>query len=109
MHKSNILHALKTCQKQNENLRLYHDPISWKRSRLRESFQLADRGKLIMACGTGKTFTTLWIKEHISAQSTLVLLPSLGLLSQTLREWTFAAKDSFSLLCVCSDKTVGKK
>ena len=39
-----------------------------------------DRGQLIMACGTGKTFTTMWIKEELKAHSTLVLLPSLSLL-----------------------------
>lgn len=68
-----------------------------------------DRGQLIMACGTGKTFTTLWIKEKLNANSTLVLLPSLGLLAQTLHEWTKAANDSFEVLCVCSDESVGKK
>ena len=67
------------------------------------------RGQLIMACGTGKTFTTLWIKEELNAASTLVLLPSLGLLSQTLHEWTLAANSPFEVLCVCSDATVGKK
>ncbi len=41
----------------------------------------ADRGQLIMACGTGKTYVTLWIKEQLAAQRTLVLVPSLGLLS----------------------------
>lgn len=69
----------------------------------------ADRGQLIMACGTGKTFTTLWIKEALGANHTLVLLPSLGLLSQTLKEWTYAASNPFRVLCVCSDETVGKK
>jgi len=73
------------------------------------NFQKADRGQLIMACGTGKTFTTLWIKEKLSANSVLVLLPSLGLLSQTLHEWTLAANHSFNVLCVCSDQTVGKR
>ena len=74
-----------------------------------KGFTENDRGQLLMACGTGKTFTTLWIKERIKAQSTLVLVPSLSLLSQTLREWTFAANESFDVLCVCSDETVGKK
>ena len=45
---------------------------------------------MIMACGTGKTFTTLWIKEALEAHTTLVLLPSLSLLSQTMREWAWA-------------------
>jgi superfamily II DNA or RNA helicase len=72
-------------------------------------FQNADRGQMIMACGTGKTFTTLWVKEKLSADSTLVLLPSLGLLSQTLHEWTMASNESFEVLCVCSDESVGKR
>jgi superfamily II DNA or RNA helicase len=62
-----------------------------------------------MACGTGKTYVTLWIKEDLAAQRTLVLVPSLGLLSQLLREWTFAAATPFEVLCVCSDQTVGAK
>ena len=74
-----------------------------------KNFQDADRGQLIMACGTGKTFTTLWIKEKLGSDSTLVLLPSLGLLSQTLQEWTVAANQLFDVLCVCSDQTVGRK
>ncbi|MFA6015258.1 MAG: Helicase associated domain protein [Gallionellaceae bacterium] len=136
-----------------------------------EGLKNADRGQLIVACGTGKTYTTLWIKERlvthktlnpdyplsseppvgaalaangirqhtplafssqstragsyegdianeqseintaelIGATRTLVLLPSLGLLAQTLREWTFAATTPFEVLCVCSDQTVGSK
>ncbi len=74
-----------------------------------KNFQDADRGQLIMACGTGKTFTTLWIKEKLECNSALVLLPSLGLLSQTLHEWTLAANQPFDVLCVCSDQTVGRK
>ena len=69
----------------------------------------SDRGQLIMACGTGKTFTTLWIKEKLNARKVLVLLPSLSLLAQTLREWTFAAEQPFDVLCICSDQSVGKR
>jgi len=68
-----------------------------------------DKGQLIMCCGTGKTFTALWIKEALKAQSTLVLLPSLGLLAQTLKEWCFAKNDDFTFLCVCSDASVSKE
>ncbi len=53
-------------------------------------FKDADRGKLIMACGTGKTFTSLKIAEEVAGKNQLVLflVPSLNLLSQTLTEWT---------------------
>jgi predicted helicase len=71
-------------------------------------FQSANRGQLVMACGSGKTFVCLWVKEKLKAQRTLVLAPSLGLLSQMLNEWTFAAQFKFNALCVCSDQTVNK-
>ncbi|MDA7432316.1 DEAD/DEAH box helicase family protein [Synechococcus sp. AH-601-N23] len=71
-------------------------------------FQSTNRGQLLMACGTGKTLTSLWIKEAMHAQKTLVLLPSLSLLSQTLREWTENSREDFIWKCVCSDKSVAK-
>ena len=76
---------------------------------VKSKLQSLDRGQMIMACGTGKTFTTLWIKEALNAQTTLVLLPSLSLLSQTMREWAWAGNTDFDILNVCSDKSVGKK
>jgi len=69
---------------------------------------LDSRGQLIMACGTGKTLTGLWIAEELEAKTTLVLLPSLLLLSKTLTEWLTHSKESFSYLPVCSDDTVAK-
>jgi predicted helicase len=51
-------------------------------------FERSDRGQMIMACGTGKTLAALGVHEHLDATRTLVLVPSLSLLSQTLREWT---------------------
>ena len=52
-------------------------------------FGETDRGKLIMACGTGKTFTSLRLaEENVGAGGTvLFLVPSISLLSQTVREW----------------------
>jgi superfamily II DNA or RNA helicase len=66
------------------------------------------RGQLIMACGTGKTLTALWIAEKLQHETTLVLLPSLLLLSKTLTEWLTHSKTEFSYLPVCSDSTVSK-
>ena len=68
-----------------------------------------ERGQLLMACGTGKTLTSLWIKEEMGALRTLVLVPSLSLLSQTLREWTANSQNSFNWICVCSDQSVAKQ
>jgi predicted helicase len=73
-----------------------------------EGFENADRGQLIMACGTGKTLTSLFIKEKLAAQRTLVLLPSLSLLKQTLRVWSANKGDDFVPLPVCSDSTVSR-
>jgi superfamily II DNA or RNA helicase len=72
-------------------------------------FGTNDRGQVVMACGTGKTFVCFWVRERLRAKRTLVLLPSLGLLSQTLSEWTYAASERFDVLCVCSDQTVGRR
>ena len=69
----------------------------------------AARGQLIMACGTGKTLTSLWVKENLECEAALVLVPSLSLLSQTLREWTANARAQFKWLCVCSDATVASQ
>jgi predicted helicase len=70
----------------------------------------ADRGKLIMACGTGKTFTSLVIAEAIAPTGhILFLVPSLSLLSQTLREWTAWSTNPIHSLAVCSDANIGKK
>lgn len=71
----------------------------------------ADRGKLIMACGTGKTFTSLKIAEAMAGKGkrVLFLVPSLSLLSQTLTEWTHQSKTPLHSFAVCSDSDVGKK
>ena len=67
----------------------------------------ADRGQLIMACGTGKTLTSFWIREELESGLTLVLLPSLNLLSQTLKEWE-SESEELNWICVCSDQSVAK-
>ena len=73
-------------------------------------FALADRGKLIMACGTGKTFTSLVIAEAVAPKGhILFLVPSLSLMSQTLREWTAWSQNPIHSLAVCSDANIGKK
>jgi superfamily II DNA or RNA helicase len=69
-------------------------------------FQSADRGQLIMACGTGKTLAALFVKDKLAAERTLVLLPSLSLLKQTIREWTTNKTSDFEFRAVCSDNTV---
>ncbi len=71
-----------------------------------QGFSDNNRGQLIMACGTGKTLVALWIAEKLQCKRILILLPSLSLLSQTLREWTTNTLNDFHYLPVCSDDTV---
>ena len=75
-----------------------------------EHFKNFNRGKLIMACGTGKTYTSLKIAEleTDSRGKILFLVPSISLLSQTLLEWSTFAENPFNYICVCSDDTVSK-
>jgi predicted helicase len=76
-----------------------------------QGLSTADRGKLIMACGTGKTFTALKIAETLAGKGkrVLFLVPSLSLLSQTLTEWTQESATPLHSFAVCSDSDVGKK
>lgn len=78
---------------------------------VKRSLSDADRGKLIMACGTGKTFTALKIAEELAGagKRVLFLVPSLNLLSQTLTEWTQESAIPLHSFAVCSDSDVGKK
>ncbi len=76
-----------------------------------EYFKTNDRGKLIMACGTGKTYTSLKIAENEVNQKGLVLflVPSIALLGQTLNEWTAHAETPIRPMCVCSDADASRK
>ncbi|GHP90568.1 helicase [Helicobacter pylori] len=66
------------------------------------------RGKLIMACGTGKTYTSLKIMETLNPKITLFLAPSIALLSQTFREYAQEKSEPFYASIVCSDDKVGQ-
>ena len=73
-------------------------------------FQNHSRGKLIMACGTGKTYTSLKIAETLAPNGKILfLVPSISLLGQILYEWATFAENPFNYICVCSDETVSKK
>lgn len=79
-----------------------------------QGFESHDRGKLIMACGTGKTFTALRLAEQVAERNggrarILFLVPSISLLSQTLKEWTAQARMDLRSYAVCSDNKVSKK
>ena len=77
----------------------------------KEYFKSHDRGKMVMACGTGKTFTSLRLAEQETEGKGLVLflVPSIALLGQMLREWSAQAINPIYPICVCSDAGVSKK
>ena len=84
-------------------------PLPHQRAAIKDAvagFEKHDRGRLIMACGTGKTLTGLWINEAIESRRTLLLVPSISLAQQNLKEWGRHAKEDFDCLVVCSDETV---
>lgn len=76
-----------------------------------KGLKTAPRGKLIMACGTGKTFTSLRLAEEVAGPGgkVLFLVPSLSLLSQTLTEWTQETATPMHAFAVCSDSDIGKR
>ena len=76
-----------------------------------DGFDKYDRGKLIMACGSGKTFTSLRIAEQLAkvGGSVLFLTPSISLLSQSLIEWANNAELPLKTIAVCSDTRAGQR
>ncbi|WP_249210652.1 type ISP restriction/modification enzyme [Enterobacter hormaechei] len=100
--------AYKPVMKAKKQLRPHQTPAL---EAVKRGLTTADRGKLIMACGTGKTFTSLRIAEAVAGRgkTVLFLVPSLALLSQTLDEWTQDTLIDLRCFAVCSDSDVGKK
>ncbi|MBA6316873.1 DEAD/DEAH box helicase [Cellulophaga baltica] len=76
-----------------------------------DHFKEHDRGKLIMACGTGKTFTALRIAENETNGKGLILflVPSIALIGQTLNEWTAQSINPINAICICSQPDITKK
>ncbi|MDP1394437.1 type ISP restriction/modification enzyme [Lysinibacillus capsici] len=79
-----------------------------------KGFETVDRGKLIMAPGTGKTYTSMAIAEELAKKKdsvfrVLYLVPSIQLLSQTLRGWTADTNYHMDAIAVCSDRKVTKQ
>ena len=76
-----------------------------------EYFRVHDRGKLIMACGTGKTYTSLEIIEQETGGKGLILfmVPSIALLGQSLNAWMTDTKYRMKAVCICSDSKASKR
>jgi predicted helicase len=75
-----------------------------------EYYKTNDRGKLIMACGTGKTYVSLRMVENETKNKglILVLVPSIALINQTLNEWNAYSEKPIFPICVCSDSTASR-
>jgi predicted helicase len=94
---------------EKKQTKIFFEPDDYQKrmiSNVVKGFCSNNRGKLIAACGTGKTLTALWIAEHLKSQNVLFIAPSLALIKQTLEAWAEQSRIPFSYLCVCSDKTV---
>jgi len=76
-----------------------------------EGFEENSRGQLIMACGTGKTFTSLKLAERLVGVggTVLFLVPSINLLSQSVKAWAADASIPLDMFAVCSDTRAGKR
>ncbi|WP_080121412.1 DEAD/DEAH box helicase [Chlamydia suis] len=77
---------------------------------IEEGFATHDKGRVYMACGTGKSLVGLWVVQKLQCKYTLVLVPSIALVDQMFREWANNSDFyTFRPIFVCSDDTVGKK
>ena len=100
---------------QSEKVRLFKKKIRPDQEeavkKVKEGLAENDRGKMIMACGVGKTFTSLRIAEEIAGAGKMVLymVPSLALMSQAIREWKNDASKDITAFSVCSDSYVGRR
>ncbi|WP_452602383.1 DEAD/DEAH box helicase family protein [Pontimicrobium sp. MEBiC06410] len=107
---TNIRQLLKNAELKE---RVFFKPLDHQQKAINECVQWftegeETRGQLILPCGAGKTFTSLWIKEKLECNKTLVLVPSLALLRQIKNEWSKQRKTKYQYLCVCSEKDIDK-
>lgn len=111
---SGIDWSLWTPEKANEVKRSTRKPRPHQKDAIGKvlvGFEASDRGKLIMACGTGKTYTGQQITEQMVGVGglALVLLPSISLLSQTIKEWAAYSSIPMTPFAVCSDSKAGRR
>ena len=100
-----------------EDLSYRHEPFSLRPHQqaafddVIEGFQTDDRGKLVMACGTGKTFVALRIAEAVAGIGgrALYLVPAIALFAQAMREWATQQAVPHRYIGICSDTTAGRK
>lgn len=104
-----FLNLFEFTNKKEITLREKYEPYIYQEKIINDvitKFDDKNRGKLISACGTGKTLISLWIKEKIKSNITLFIAPSLALVKQTMDEWLDQSTIEFDFINVCSDKTI---
>ncbi|MGC1851340.1 MAG: DEAD/DEAH box helicase family protein [Solirubrobacterales bacterium] len=74
-----------------------------------DSFGDGERAQVVMACGSGKTLVGIKARERFEASRTLVVVPSLPLMKQTIAEWQRHSQKPFRRLAVCSDASVDQR
>ncbi|MDA9645335.1 Helicase associated domain protein [Candidatus Actinomarina] len=105
---------IKICKsfKKIENEIVEFKPLPHQKSAINKTinhFKANHKGQLIMACGSGKTLTSLWITNKIKSQKVLFLAPSISLVAQTLQVWIKNnLNQNINFLVVCSDQTAGQ-
>ena len=101
---------------QPEDLSFRHEPYSLRPHQraafddVLAGFREHDRGKLVMACGTGKTFAALRIAEEVAGVGgrVLYLVPSISLFAQSMREWATQKAIPHRYVGICSDTRAGR-
>jgi len=69
------------------------------------------KGKLIFPCGAGKSLTGFWMTQELNSTATIIAVPSLSLVKQTLEVYLreiVARGIAVEWLCICSDEGIGK-
>ena len=91
-----------------------YDPRDHQKKAIKEAkkhFKKESRGKLIFPCGAGKSLTGFWFTQELKSKNTLIAVPSLSLIKQTLDVYLreiVANKKKVKWLCICSDDGIGK-
>lgn len=77
---------------------------------VKQELSKADRCSMVMACGTGKTLTSLRLTEEMLGEggTVLFLAPSISLVSQTMRDWVNQVRVPINVYVVCSDGKASK-
>ena len=104
------LDQVRSLIKKKEYIKIKYTPKDYQIRAIKnilEKFKDKNVGKYISACGTGKTVTSLWVKEKLNARNVLFVVPSISLIKQTVDKWLEQKTKDFKFFCVVSN--IGEK